>query len=71
MEAVSFESIAQIFGAPVAMAIWIGWHVLKRDKPIDAGTALMNDMSRVIEKLDDQSRRITVLEVKLEERTRK
>lgn len=71
MEAVSFESLVQAFGAPVAMTVWILWHVIKRDKPVDAGSALMKDMARVIDKLDDQARRITVLEVKLDERTKR
>lgn len=71
MEAVGFEAIAQAFGAPAALILWIWWQSKGRDKPVDAGTALMHEMAKVIDKLDDQSRRITVLEVKLEERTRK
>lgn len=71
MEAVSFEALAQMLGVPAAVALWILWHVIKRDKPVDAGSALMKDMARVIDKLDDQARRITVLEVKLDERTKR
>lgn len=71
MESIGFESLVQAFGAPAALAIWIIWNLRGKAKVVDPGTALMNDMSKVLQKLDDQSNRITVLEVKLEERTRK
>lgn len=71
MESVGFEALVQAVGPPAAVCVVLIWNIWKRDKPVDAGTALMKDMGRVIDKLDDQSRRITVLEVKLEERTRR
>lgn len=71
MEAVAFETIAQAVGVPAAVALWIWWNARGRTPPVDAGTELVKDMGKVLDKLDDLSRRTTVLEVKLEERTKR
>lgn len=71
MEQLSFETLAQVIGVPGAVAIWLLWNSRGKSDNLDRGATVVSQLDRVIEKLDDHSRRMTILEVKLEERTGK